>query len=115
MEKLIEMIKAAGFTVYRRRAHDNHVFYTDGTRIGYAQFHPMRGYSISSVHQANRTSGTGFEIEREVFDIDSAMLKAAFCHAPAWADRPSRESVVKYRGMAAYLAASDWNASLMVI
>ena len=115
MEKLIETIKAAGFTAYRRDEKSTYLLYTDGTHIGYAEHHPIRGYNISTVHKPNHTSGTGFNIERESSDINAAMLAAAFCHAPDWADMPSRVSVVKYRDMAAYLAADKWNAGLMVV
>lgn len=61
MDELIADLKALGFTVYGPQKLTTYVYFTDGTRIGYAQNDRLEGVKYSTVHKANLNSGTGFE------------------------------------------------------
>ena len=110
MEDAFTAIKAAGFEVYAPFANGRaptYAFFTDGTNIGYIQRGEYNcGYRLSTVHKANRVTGTGFSMT----DVDACLLaseltvdtlREAFRHAPAWASEAMRCSVNKF---------ADWNA-----
>lgn len=104
-------IKSFGYRVFiRPNGHGaTYCFYTDGERIAYAQWGSINS-GVSSVHKANRTSGTGFKVSDR---IDRGTLEQAlFCFAPEWATNSDRQSVVKYKHIQEYLDSSLWNSSL---
>jgi hypothetical protein len=108
----IELIKAQGYRVFIRGEKPTYCFFTDGTRIGYAQWEAYR-QSVSSVHMANKLTGTGFGVADE---ITPASLKEALNMSyPHWATDPCRASVKKYADMDAYLKATKWNSELIEI
>lgn len=61
MEELIASLKAKGFEVYGPEKRTTYCYFTDGTKIGHAQVDRMRGVTYTTVHRANRESGTGFQ------------------------------------------------------
>ena len=92
IQLLIDSIKRDGFQVYGPEKLTSYVFFTDGERIGYAQYNNFfEGAKFSTVHKANKQTGKGFEAK----DAQSAL-----CHAPHWASQSDRASVVKYRDFA---------------
>lgn len=61
MDELIADLKALGFMVYGPERLTTYVWFTDGVRIGYAQrSNDIEGVRYTTVHKANRHSGTGF-------------------------------------------------------
>lgn len=110
---MLDLIKAAGFRVFvRDQQRPTYCFFTDGTRIGYAQWSSMRD-SVSSVHKPNRLTGTGFAIADEI--TVKSLNAAISCHAPHWASDSERASVVKYADWNAYVGASTFNAELVEV
>jgi hypothetical protein len=75
----------------------------------------MAGYTISTVHVPNTTSGTGFQIERNVDRFDKEMLARAFVLSPDWSRGTATASVRKYRDMEDYRKASAFNASYQLV
>jgi hypothetical protein len=113
-QDIIDKVAAAGFDVWMRDPKDTWMIFTDGKNLGYLQFDRMAGYTISTVHMPNKTSGTGFQIERHVSDFDRATLARAFIHCPDWFRRDA-ESVLKYRGIEDYRAANNFNAAYQLV
>jgi hypothetical protein len=111
----IQLIKDAGFRVFVRphcQAPITYCFYTDGTKIGYAQWSGCRA-QVSTVHVPCRKCGTGFVYADE---ITVETVKGALnCHAPHWASDWDRAAVKKYRDFDAYLKASKFNSGLVEV
>jgi hypothetical protein len=87
-QELIEDLKKQGYDVYGPQELTSYVFFTDGTRIGYAQHDNMRGRTYTTVHVPNRHTGTGFQVQD---------ARAALAFAPDWAYQRDRDSVMKYQ------------------
>lgn len=87
-QQLIDSLKEKGFTVYGPEKLTSYVYFTDGTRIGYAQYDNMRGVSYSTVHMPCTNCGTGFQAQD---------AQAALEFAPNWARSHEREAVRKYK------------------
>src|SRR5690606_37251594 len=103
----VAIIKSAGYRVYMLEPQiDEFCFYTDGTRIGYAQWSDIRGPYVGSVHVPNRQTGTGFNVADEI--TPESLEAAISCHAPDWATTRDRGSVRKYPNWKAYQSANDW-------
>lgn len=110
---MIEFIKAQGYRVFVRDIHKpTYCFFTDGTRIGYAQWDTFR-QAVSSVHKPNTACGTGFHISDEI--TASSLERTLECVYPHWASASDRRSVHKYADMDAYLKASRWNSELIEV
>ena len=108
---MLDIIKAAGYRVFIRPQGSREVeycFYTDGKRIGYAQWSDRP--AVSSVHKANRQTGTGWAIDDE---ITPASLKAALSGPPPWASLRDRAASVSYTGIDQFLKSSAFNSELV--
>lgn len=101
----VELIQSCGYRVFMRKPTDEYCFFTDGTRIGYAQWSGYRT-SVSSVHVGSRENGTGFGVADSI--TPESIKAAAEMVMPNWATG----SVRKYRSWDEYIAESDWNAGL---
>ncbi len=108
---IIEMVQGFGFEVYMRNLEDSWLHYTDGKNIATLTVERFGGVSISSVHKANRTSGTAFQMlpPREWQSLTKADLELGFAVAPGWAIHYI-VSVKKYKDMESYLSADNFNA-----
>ena len=93
MQDLIDSIKAQGLQVYGPEELSSYVFFTDGTRIGYAQNARVEGISFSTVHKPSSQVGTGFKVDS---------MQGALDHSPAWAYGRDRSAVVKYKDFAEF-------------
>ena len=91
IQLLIDRLKAEGLQVYGPEKLTTYVWFTDGERIGYAQYSDMEGVKYSTVHKANTTTGTGFHAQD---------AKAALGFAPHGASDTS--TVRKYRDFAEF-------------
>lgn len=106
----VELIKSCGFRVFMRNPNYNYCFYTDGTRVAYAQW-GIKEY-VGTVHKANTTTGTGYLFEET---ITSTSLEGALaCHAPNW-DAHKASTVQKYKNWAEYHNASAFNRELFEV
>lgn len=106
----VALIKSCGYRVFMRKLDDEYCFYTDGIRIGYAQWSDIRNH-VSSVHKPNSTNGTGFHV---AYQIEPDTLKdALYCHRPSWA--MGNGTVDKYRDWDAYHQANDFNRQLFEV
>lgn len=112
---IIDAVAAAGFDVYMRDLKDTWLLFTDGQNIGYLQAPRGDGWSISTVHMPNSTTGTGFQIDRYLATFDRASLARAFVHAPRWASGRDVASVRKYRDIEHYRASGPFNAEYRLI
>jgi hypothetical protein len=110
---VIDAVAAAGFAVYMRHINDSFLLFTDGKNIGYLQDSRGRGLSLTSVHKANRTTGTGFALG-ELAEINRETLSQAFVHCPSWA-RHDAGTVRKYRDIEEYRAENSFNAAYAVV
>lgn len=106
----LEAIEAAGFTAYMRNRTDSWCLYTDGQRIAMLQRAFLAGYTISTVHKPNRTTGTGWQMFRGTFDLTPDNLAAGFKDHPGGATTAERASIHKYAGIDDYRAESRFNA-----
>lgn len=92
--KAIEKIKSLGFTVYiSDDKKSNYGHYTNGSDVGYFQMEYFSGgqsVEISTIHKANRLSGTGFGMingNDAVLpeNLTKDMLELGFTTRPSWA------------------------------
>lgn len=111
MNALAQQVKDLGFRVFVRNDGDTYAFFTNGKSFGYVQKDYFGGYSISSVHIPNHTSGTGFQISKPD-ELTAENLSSAFCIAPYWADWRSQTSVKQYANEKAFLKAHSWGGGL---
>lgn len=88
IQALINSLKKKGYEVYGPEDLSTYIYFTDGKRIGYAQYDTWRGVSYTTVHIPNRYTGTGFGAQD---------AQAALGFAPHWASQSDRDSVMKYR------------------
>lgn len=111
--EMIAFIKSCGYRVFvrpsRSLVNSEWCFYTDGTRIAYAQWSDYRA-SVSSVHKANRKTGTGFAIADHI--NRETLASAIACRAPGWAWGSDAQSVHKYSDWDAYHNESAFNREL---
>ena len=107
----VSVIKASGYRVFMRKPQtDEYCFYTDGTRIGYAQWSNARGPHVSSVHIPSRIAGTGFHVADKI--TPESLRGAITCHAPYWATAAERTIVRKYPSWEAFHAEDGFKSSL---
>ncbi len=110
----IEAVAAAGFAVYMRAVTDTYLFFTDGTKIGYLQVGLGGGYSLSTVHIPNKSTGTGFGVA-DPNVLDREALEKALIHTPHWVGRDAANTVRKYRDMEDMRSRDAWNAELKLV
>jgi len=110
---IIEKVQGFGFDVYMRKPEDTYMIFTDGQRLGYLEAGRF-GFNLATVHKANRESGTGYQIERDVGDFDADALNRCFVTAPSWA-QSSASSVKKYRDIAEYIAENSFNSEYALV
>ena len=110
---MIELIKACGYRVFIRPNKYGHApeycFYTDGTRIAYAQW--SRGEShISTAHMPNTQTGTGYIFANQI--KAETLAYALGCHSPSWASGSDRASVKKWKDWNTFHQSSAFNSEL---
>lgn len=88
MQELIDSIKAQGLQVFGPEKLKSYVFFTDGTRIGYAQYSNFDGVKFSTVNKPCKECGTGFQADS---------IQDALSFAPAWAYNYQSSAVRKYK------------------
>ena len=111
-KSIIERVQSCGFDVYMRDVSDTYLFFTDGTNIGYLQHREMDGFSLSTVHIPNTTSGTGFVVARFMADITCRELAECFVRCPSdFMGQGLAKSVVKWRDWDHFHNSNQWNKS----
>lgn len=116
-DSVIAKVQSLGFDVYMRSPDDTWLLFVDGDRIGYLQCGHFGGYSLSTVHKPNRTTGTGFQIlvDVDLEGLDRDALERALVSAPHWANGPERQSVSKWKGIDEYRAGGLFNAEYKLV
>lgn len=115
-KKIIAKVQSFGFDVYMRNPEqDTWLLFTDGKHIGYLHYHPMEGFTLSSVHKPNMTTGTGILVKRAADSFDKEDLERCFAVAPGWLPRDGITSIVKWRDMGEYRQASSFNADYRLV
>lgn len=114
-KEIITKVQSFGFHVWMRKESDTYMIFTDGTRLGYLQVERSSGFTMSTVHIPNSTSGAGFQMQRHVGDFDREMLESCFVHAPHWAPGSDVRSVVKWRDIEHYRASNAFNGEYQLV
>jgi len=91
IQEIIDSIKSQGFQVYAPEKLTTYCYFTDGIRIGYAEFDRLEGAKYSTVHKANSYTGTGFKAEN---------IHEALSHAPDWVSANEKAASFKYKDFA---------------
>lgn len=113
---VIAKVQSFGFQVYMRDLDkDSWLYFTDGTHIGYLEVSRLGGYHLATVHIPNKSSGTGYSIERDSDELTKEDLLRCFIHAPHWARSADRDPVVKWRNMEQFLNADSFNKGYRLI
>jgi hypothetical protein len=111
---IVRVIKTLGnYRVYQSGDQKTYCHFTnpEGTHIGYAQYNPIDGYTICTVHKPNSKSGTGFQIVRRAESITQEDLENALYSTPNWAKNYPHE---KYKNWEAFTKKSQcaWTEQL---
>ena len=116
MSPHIKTIKTAGFRVFVHGPVEKatYCYFTDGVRIGYAQWDsPYKGdESLSTVHMPNTTTGTGYKLD---CPISADNLPLAFQFVPHWASRQDAATLKKYRDWNAFFNRDSFNSQLLEV
>lgn len=92
---MIEAAKAQGLQVIGPEEPTTYFWVTDGRRLGYCQHEgPFRTPTFSTVHKANKYTGTGYAARN---------MAEALQHKPAWATNDGN-TVHKYKDAAEFIA-----------
>jgi len=81
----------------------NYIFISKNDKVGYIQLNDFIGFQFSTVHKANKTTGTGYCLnydEGKKPTIKNAEETFIFC--PNWARKNEIESIKKYESV------NDW-------
>lgn len=92
LQELIDRLKADGLKVYGPEKLTTYVYFTDGTRIGYAQV-GRQGEQYATVHKTSANIGTGFAADSP---------EEALSFAPAWVREGLRRCVRKFASFAEF-------------
>jgi hypothetical protein len=87
VQKMIHSLTAKGLQVYGPEKLTSYVYFTDGKRIGYAQYSSVRGVEYSTVHKPSKYIGTGFATES---------VEGALSSIPHWVSPSDLKEMVKY-------------------
>jgi hypothetical protein len=94
IQEMIATAKNSGFAVFAPENLTSYFWITDGQRVGYCQFDNLRGPTFSTVHKANKYTGTGY---------GAANMHESLQHKPNWATNDGA-NIVKYSGPAEFIA-----------
>ena len=75
VKEMLDAAKAAGYTVIAPEELSTYFWITDGTHIGYAQADRLRGPTFSTVHKANKHTGTGYHADS---------MEESLAYKPRW-------------------------------
>ena len=104
--RFIGTLKENGFNVYTSCKDPVTYFHFEDKNgaIGYCQDDSgFGGFSFSSVHKPNITTGTGFGISNRIDYPTITHAREALVMYPSWASSLDVKSVKKYKNMAEYL------------
>lgn len=110
MNPAFNIIHDLGYRIWMKEPNDTYCYITppDGEGVAYCQYSPVEGYTISSTHQPNRFTGTGYHVERHVDQITKDMVDRALgTTCPNW-DRKNAAHVHKWRDIDHFLGWDNW-------
>lgn len=106
---LVVRLQGLGLNAYMRRPDkDSYLYFSDGQRIGYAQYNRVEGWSASTCHKPNRATGTGFQVVRGARGLTDQSIEAALAGPPSWASSRDRAASVSWLDWRDFLR---WNTS----
>lgn len=115
-KEIIAKVQSFGFDVYMRNPdRDTWLLFTDGKHIGYLQYLPMEGFTLSTVHKPNHETGTGIQVKREADSFDKEDLERCFGLAPGWLRHSSLASIVKWQDIDEFRSANSFNAAYRLV
>jgi hypothetical protein len=88
MDELIAQLKDKGWQVWGPERRTTYCFFTDGTRIGYAQIDRLTGVGYYTVNKPSTEHGTGYRVDTPE--------EALSISVPHWGRRDAL-APVKYR------------------
>lgn len=104
----LDFILSQGYRVFTRPDAE-YCFYTDGSKIGYAQW-SRNSVRVASVHKPHNRVGTGYGVADT---ITKETLQAALTlHCPHW-DAHNADNVEKYKDWSEFHNKNDWNKTLV--
>lgn len=104
----LDFILSQGYRVFTR-PNAEYCFYTDGSKIGYAQWSGIV-HQTGSVHKPHSYVGTGYVVAEE---ITKETLQAALTlHCPHW-DAHNADNAKKYKDWDDFHNKNDWNRQLV--
>lgn len=112
-DTMIGLIKSCGYRVFMRDPKAEYCFYTDGERIGYAQWSRHSSAYVSSVHMPNKKTGTGYQIDHAI--TPETLEKAIKCHTPLWAGQSDAAATKKYKSWEEFHKSSRFNSELFEV
>lgn len=107
-QETINTIIKQGFKVYMRDTDDSYAYIESEDGICYIQHSRITGYSITTVHKPNKSTGTGYGLYSDVGRVTPKMLNEAIrTRYPHW--DYGAPSVSKYTSMEHYTKGSKFN------
>lgn len=109
-KEMIDYIKSQGYRVFMRDRADSYALFESAEGVGYIQFEPMAGYTLTTRHRANKASGTGYQVARHSPNITPELLRESVrTTTPRWSRRDPKPvkfaNMDEYRALGAYEAA----------
>lgn len=109
-QSALDFLHSLGLEVYMRNRDDSYLIFSDGKRLGYLEHHAFNGFTLTSVHVPNSTTGTGFQVARHAPSVDEPQLRRCLTLTePGWLPSRDRGKTVKYRSPESYFSASSFN------
>lgn len=93
INKLIKEAKEKGYRVLTPEKLSTYFWIFNGNNIGYCQYDNVYGVSYSTVHKANKYTGTGYK---------AASMEESVMNKPVWASNDG-STVYKYSGPAEFI------------
>lgn len=96
-------LKKSGYNVYYADddRKDNFFLVEKNNNLAYVQYDDYDGFTISSKHKANRTTGTGFQVYK-TYNPKTSDVEKGFIFAPSWARKKELSSIQKYKNFEEY-------------
>lgn len=113
MNEFIGELKQNGFRIFTScdKEKISYFYFVKDDKIGYCQEEYFSGFDFSSVHKANRRTGTGYRIHSEVMNPTIKHCLDCFVSVPQWAikkywgrNTENRPTVEKYKDWEEYIS-----------
>lgn len=79
------------------------LIFSKGDNVGSVENNSFNGFSFCTKHKPNRTTGTGYQTETEIFKPTLQNALNTLILAPSWASPSDIKSIIKYKDIEDYL------------